>query len=260
MNIEIKKYDQENADICNKFLTKLINDETKYDENLKNNIIINNYYNKLNENSVIYIAFINNKVVGYIYGYVTEDIFVKEKTAKLDALYVLEEYRGNKIASKLIEEFKNWCFSKKVKYIEVTAWNDNIDATKIYLKHGFLPKKSTYIYGCKPKHYQKLVRDKIPEKIKNNNEEPITRILDENEYKKELEKKLYEEYIEVISAKGEEKLEELADMIEVMKYLAYLENSSLEEIIKISEEKNEKRGSFKEKIYLEGVKNEQIQN
>ena len=170
MNIEIKKYDQENASVCNDLLTKLINDETKYDENLKINIIINDYYNKLNENSVIYIAFINNKVVGYIYGYVTEDIFVKEKTTKLDALYVLEEYRGNKIASKLIEEFKNWCFSKKAKYIEVTAWNDNIDATKIYLKHGFLPKKSTYIYGCKPKHYQKLVRDKIPEKIKSNNE------------------------------------------------------------------------------------------
>ena len=138
MNIEIKKYDQENASVCNDLLTKLINDETKYDENLKSNIIINNYYNKLNEKSVIYIAFINNKVVGYIYGYVTEDIFVKEKTAKLDALYVIEEYRGNKIASKLIEEYKNWCFSKKVKYIEVTAWNDNIDATKIYLKQAFI--------------------------------------------------------------------------------------------------------------------------
>ena len=64
MNIEIKKYDQENASVCNDLLTKLINDETKYDENLKINIIINDYYNKLNENSVIYIAFINNKVVG----------------------------------------------------------------------------------------------------------------------------------------------------------------------------------------------------
>ncbi len=79
MNIEIKKYDQENASVCNDLLTKLINDETKYDENLKINIIINDYYNKLNENSVIYIAFINNKVVGYIYGYVAEDILVKEK-------------------------------------------------------------------------------------------------------------------------------------------------------------------------------------
>lgn len=240
MNIEIKKYDQENASVCNDLLTKLINDETKYDENLKNNIIINNYYNKLNENSVIYIAFINNKVVGYIYGYVTEDILVKEKTAKLDALYVIEEYRGNKIASKLIEEYKNWCFSKEVKYIEVTAWNDNIDATKIYLKQDFIPKKTTYIYGYSKKQYQKFVRDKIPEKIKNNNETPIIRTLNNKEYIKELEKKLYEEYIEVLSAKGNDKLEELADMLEVITALANSENKTLDDIIKIANNKKDK--------------------
>ena len=254
MNIEIKKYDQENASVCNDLLTKLINDETKYDENLKNNIIINNYYNKLNENSVIYIAFINNKVVGYIYGYVTEDIFVKEKTAKLDALYVIEEYRGNKIASKLIEEYKNWCFSKEVKYIEVTAWNDNIDATKIYLKQDFIPKKTTYIYGYSKKQYQKLVRDKIPEKIKNNNETPIIRTLNNKEYIKELEKKLYEEYIEVLSAKGNDKLEELADMLEVITALANSENKTLDDIIKIANNKKDKRGAFNDKIFLEGIK------
>lgn len=50
--------------------------------------------------------------------------------------------------------------------------------------------------------YQKLVRDKIPEIIKNNNETPITRILSDEEYKKELEKKLLEEYQEVIEATG----------------------------------------------------------
>ena len=254
MNIEIKKYDQENARVCNDLLTKLIKDETKYDENLKNNIIINNYYNKLNENSVIYIAFINNKVVGYIYGYVTEDIFVKEKTAKLDALYVIEEYRGNKIASKLIEEYKNWCFSKDVKYIEVTAWNDNIDATKIYLKQDFIPKKTTYIYGYSKKQYQKLVRDKIPEKIKNNNETPIIRTLNNEEYIKELEKKLYEEYIEVLSAKGNDKLEELADMLEVITALANSENKTLDDIIKIANNKKDKRGAFNDKIFLEGIK------
>ena len=250
MNIEIKKYSKENANICNRFLTKLIEDERKYDENLKNNVVISNYYNELNDNSIIYLAFVNNNPVGYIYGYMTEDILIKEKTAKLDALYVLEEYRGNKIASKLIEEFKSWCFSKKVKYIEVTAWNDNIDATKTYLEHNFLPKKATYIYGCIPKHYQKLVRDKIPEKIKNNNEEPITRILDEKEFKKELEKKLYEEYIEVISAKGEEKLEELA----VISALAKEENKTLDDIIKIANNKKNKRGAFNDKIFLEGIK------
>lgn len=36
--------------------------------------------------------------------------------------------------------------------------------------------------------YNKLVRDKIPDIIVSNREKPITRILDDIEYKKELEK------------------------------------------------------------------------
>jgi len=40
--------------------------------------------------------------------------------------------------------------------------------------------------------YKKLVRDNIPDIIKNNGEIPITRILSNEEYKCELEKKLLE--------------------------------------------------------------------
>ena len=40
--------------------------------------------------------------------------------------------------------------------------------------------------------YNKLVRDKIPEIISNNGEIPIARVLDDVEYKSELENKLYE--------------------------------------------------------------------
>ena len=60
--------------------------------------------------------------------------------------------------------------------------------------------------------YNKLVRDKIPEIIESNNEVPITRILNDKEYKVELERKLYEEYREVIGASGMDRIEELADM------------------------------------------------
>ncbi len=42
--------------------------------------------------------------------------------------------------------------------------------------------------------YNKLVRDRIPEIIKNKGETPVTRVLKESEYKEELEKKLLEEY------------------------------------------------------------------
>ena len=103
------------------------------------------------------------------------------------------------------------------------------------------------------KIYNKLVRDKIPEIILANNEKPITRILNDAEYKKELERKLNEEYHEVLEANGQERLEELADMVEIIKYLALLENSSLDKVIDIAKDKSFKRGGFDEKIYLEKV-------
>ena len=101
--------------------------------------------------------------------------------------------------------------------------------------------------------YKKLVRDRIPEIIKANGEKPITRVLDNKEYKEELEKKLYEEYLEVLDAEGENRIEELADMLEVMEALAGVENKTLEDVLSVKAKKQEKRGAFKDKIYLEGV-------
>ena len=101
--------------------------------------------------------------------------------------------------------------------------------------------------------YNKLVRDKIPNIIKENGETPVVRILDEIEYKKELENKLYEEYKEVIEASGDERLEELADMLEVIRALAKLENKKLDDVILIADQKNNKRGAFEERIFLEKV-------
>lgn len=101
--------------------------------------------------------------------------------------------------------------------------------------------------------YNKLVRDKIPEIIKNNGEEPITRVLDDNEYKLELEKKLLEEYNEVIASSGTNRIEELADMLEVISSLAKLEGENLDKVINVAKEKTYKRGGFDKKIYLIGV-------
>lgn len=104
------------------------------------------------------------------------------------------------------------------------------------------------------KVYNKLVRDKIPEIIKENNDgEAITRILEYDEYKKALEDKLYEEYQEVLESSDKDRIEELADMLEVMISLAKIENSSLEEIIEIMNNKKSKRGGFEKKIFLEKV-------
>lgn len=101
--------------------------------------------------------------------------------------------------------------------------------------------------------YNKLVRDNIPSIIESNGEKPIVRILNEVEYKYELERKLYEEYQEVLEATGNDRVEELADMLEIIKVLAKLEGKSLDDVIILANKKNEKRGSFDKKIFLEKV-------
>ncbi len=103
------------------------------------------------------------------------------------------------------------------------------------------------------KIYNKLVRDKIPDIIKGNGENPVIKVLNEDEYKKELEKKFYEEYNEVISANGQDRLEELADMLEVIAALAKIEGKTLEDVSLIAHQKVLKRGSFNNRIYLEKV-------
>ena len=58
----------------------------------------------------------------------------------------------------------------------------------------------------------KLVRDKIPEIIKNDGKTPIIEILSNEEYLLELDKKLNEEVAEYQADKS---IEEMADILEV---------------------------------------------
>ncbi len=102
-------------------------------------------------------------------------------------------------------------------------------------------------------NYNKLVRDKIPEIIESNGAKPITRILDDSEYKIYLEKKLVEETNEVLESKNEDRLEELADLLEVIKALVVIEGSNIEEVNNIAIAKSIKKGAFNKKILLEKV-------
>ena len=102
--------------------------------------------------------------------------------------------------------------------------------------------------------YNKLVRDNIPDIIIANDEFPVTRILDDSEYKLELEKKLLEEYNEVLNTNNSvDRIEELADMLEIISSLAEIEGKSIDDVIDVMKSKREKRGGFSKKIYLETV-------
>ena len=101
------------------------------------------------------------------------------------------------------------------------------------------------------KIFNKLVRDKIPEIIEANGEVAKCRVLDKKEFKAELEKKLFEEYNEVLESAGNERVEELADMLEIIKALAEVEGLSIERVLSVAEEKAKKRGAFEKRIFLE---------
>lgn len=100
------------------------------------------------------------------------------------------------------------------------------------------------------KVYNKLVRDKIPEMIINENRHPVTRILDNDEYRVELNKKLQEEVKEYIE---DNNVEELADIVEVVYGILDSMDISIEEFESVRKAKVDKRGAFKNKIYLESA-------
>jgi len=99
-------------------------------------------------------------------------------------------------------------------------------------------------------YHKKLIRDKIPEIIKANNGKYKLRVMEENEFKKELKKKLIEEVKEVIEAEKSELGKELADVLELIKSIAENENIKFELVEEKQKQRRKERGGFKKKLFL----------
>ena len=95
--------------------------------------------------------------------------------------------------------------------------------------------------------YNKLVRDKIPEIIGKTGKKATCRILSEAEYKEYLERKLDEEVAEFHASKS---IEELADIIEVVKALAFTLDKDTFKLNDTYFKKNTERGGFAKRLCL----------
>lgn len=101
------------------------------------------------------------------------------------------------------------------------------------------------------REFNKLVRDNIKDIIENKGEVTYTKVLDDEEYKKELNEKLLEEASEVINSKTKEELiEELADLSEVILAISKANDIIYEDIEKERIKKKELKGGFDKKIFL----------
>ena len=96
--------------------------------------------------------------------------------------------------------------------------------------------------------YNKLVRDKISEIIRNKGAVPITHIASDDEYWQKIKDKLQEEIDEFMRDSNEE---ELADILEVVYAICDFKKIDKNKLELLRKKKAEERGGFKEKIILD---------
>jgi predicted house-cleaning noncanonical NTP pyrophosphatase (MazG superfamily) len=103
--------------------------------------------------------------------------------------------------------------------------------------------------------FVKLVRDKIVENMRGNNQKPRgVRNLNDEEFIKELIKKVVEESQEMEGFENFQELkEEIADVQEVLDYIKKEINLSENELKELQKKKIMKNGGFDKRVYMEDV-------
>ena len=129
--------DEKEANYCDKLLTKLIREESLYDNVIFIDFIVNDYFKNVikNKNNILLVYEEKGIIAGYIYLKAIKD---EEQIGYLiDGLYVEEEYRNQKIATKLLEYSLSILSEKKISFVDINVLSKNTIAKKLYKKIGF---------------------------------------------------------------------------------------------------------------------------
>ncbi len=130
---------------------------------------------------------------------------------------------------------------------EIPYYKSEIEAVKPVIINGDLTLIRDGVEGGR-KRYNKLVRDKIPDRIRAKGERAVTHIADEAEYWLKLKEKLAEEVKEFNEA---ENIEEIADLFEVIDAIIEYKRFDADEVERVKRLKADERGRFTKRIILE---------
>jgi predicted house-cleaning noncanonical NTP pyrophosphatase (MazG superfamily) len=100
------------------------------------------------------------------------------------------------------------------------------------------------------KEYNKLVRDHIPEIIRQDGRRCSVEVMLEEEYVRALKDKLIEEAKEAAAAKPEELVKELADLYEVIDSLMEAHRIDREAVLTEKQRRYQSRGGFSQRLRL----------
>jgi len=95
---------------------------------------------------VIYLAELNDEIIGAAGGCVDEHPWGNEKWGSEDFWFVKKEHRGSKAGLLLFNKLMAWFKENKAQRIQMThyTWNPTIE--KFYNKNGFKPFEVSYVY------------------------------------------------------------------------------------------------------------------
>lgn len=98
--------------------------------------------------------------------------------------------------------------------------------------------------------HRKLIRDKIPQFIETSGGKYELRVMGKREFEKELKKKLVEETKELLEVEKKDLVNEMADVLELLKSIAEFYQINFKLIEEKQIKKRKERGGFKKKLFL----------
>ena len=139
--IKIRTATLDDMDLLLEFEQGVIKAERPFDVTLAADPI--NYYDIkeliLKEDASVVVAEIEGKIIGSGYALIKPALpyLNHECYSYLGFMFTLAEYRGRGVNTKIIENLKQWSFSKGLKEIRLTVYDENHNAIKAYEKVGF---------------------------------------------------------------------------------------------------------------------------
>ena len=96
----------------------------------------NNYKSNV-ENDWIYVACVDNKIIGYMTCWINKKRpWIEYDVLEIGNLYIQKDYRKLGIGTELINKAKSLCKNNSIRFLKIDVLVDNKEAQRFYQKNG----------------------------------------------------------------------------------------------------------------------------
>ncbi len=94
----------------------------------------------LNPNSQFYFAAINQQIIGYLKLNLNQSQteLKDQNSLEIERIYVLAKFQGKRVGKLLLEKALEIAVNKKVNYMWLGVWENNLKAIQFYTQNGFI--------------------------------------------------------------------------------------------------------------------------